>query len=129
MGNTDLKTVVHLYERCGTEGEREGLRTGFDGSLEVLRRVQLRPPVVAPIGEARSDTDIVLALAERLGLSGQFFGGSADAGHDHALSPAGLSVAQLLAVPEGVVVYGAATLEAHAVADGNGGCCHVNSSS
>ncbi|MEQ8396386.1 molybdopterin-dependent oxidoreductase [Thalassobaculum sp.] len=105
---------------AATSWEREGLRTGFDGSLEGLRRVQLRPAVVAPVGEARADTDIVLALAERLGLSGQFFDGSADAGHDHALSPAGLTVAQLRAAPEGVAVDGTAVLEAHAVADVDG---------
>ena len=46
-----------------TSWEREGLRTGFDGSLAGLRRVQLRPAVIAPVGEARSDTDIVLGLA------------------------------------------------------------------
>ena len=51
---------------ASTSWEREGLRTGFDSSLAGLRLVQLRPPVVAPVGEARSDTDIVLGLAARL---------------------------------------------------------------
>ncbi len=97
-----------------TSWEREGLRTGFDASLEGLRRVQLRPPVIAPVGEARPDTDIVLGLAEQLGLSSRLFGGSADAGHDHALSRTGISVERLRAVPEGVVVDGSVPLEAHA---------------
>lgn len=100
---------------AATSWEREGLRTGFDASLEGLRRVQLRPAAIAPVGEARSDTDIVLALADRLGLSERFFGGSADAGHDHALAPAGLSVAELRASPEGVTLPGTVVLEAHAV--------------
>jgi len=105
---------------AATSWEREGLRTGFDSSLEGLRRVQLRPPVVAPVGEARSDTDIVLGLAERLGMADRFFGGDADRGHDEALATAGLSVAQLRDHPEGIVVPGAVTLEVHAVPDGNG---------
>ncbi len=35
---------------AATSWEREGLRTGFDASLEGLRRVQLRPAVIAPLG-------------------------------------------------------------------------------
>lgn len=103
---------------AATSWEREGLRTGFDASLEGLRRVQLRPPVIPPVGEARSDTDIVLGLAGRLGLSEALFGGSADRGHDHALAPAGLTVERLRATPEGIVVEGSVKLEAHAAADG-----------
>lgn len=105
---------------AATSWEREGLRTGFDASLEGLRRVQLRPPVIAPVGEARSDTDIVLALAERLGLSDRLFGGSADRGHDHALSAAGLTVERLRAAPAGVMVDGTVALEAHAAAGPDG---------
>ncbi|MEQ9331082.1 molybdopterin-dependent oxidoreductase [Thalassobaculum sp.] len=105
---------------AATSWEREGLRTGFDSSLEGLRRVQLRPPVVAPVGEARSDTDIVLGLADRLGLSDLFFGGSADAGHDRVLADTGLTVAALRASPEGLAVGGEAVLEAHAAADADG---------
>ena len=89
---------------AATSWEREGLRTGFDTSLEALRRVQLRPAVVAPVGEAKSDTDIVIALAQRLGMDEQFFGGRVDAGHDCVLAPAGLSVAQLRAAPGGVTL-------------------------
>lgn len=105
---------------AATSWEREGLRTGFDTSLEGLRRVQLRPPVIAPVGEARPDTDIVLALAGRLGLSDRFFGGSADGGHDHVLSAAGLTVERLRATPEGVVVAGSVALQAHAAAGPDG---------
>lgn len=106
---------------AATSWEREGLRTGFDASLEGMRQVQLRPAVIAPVGEARSDTDIVLALAERLGLSDAFFGGDADAGHDHVLASAGLSVERLRASPEGVTVPGRVALGAYAGADEDGG--------
>ena len=96
-----------------TSWEREGLRTGFDASLEGMRRVQLRPAVIAPLGEARSDIAIVLALAERLGLSGLMFDGDVDKGHDHVLAPAGLDVAALRAKPEGVTVAGHVPLRAY----------------
>lgn len=107
---------------AATSWEREGLRAGFDTSLASLKRVQLRPAVVAPIGEARSDTDIVLGLAERLGLRDQFFNLSADAGHDAVLAPAGLTVAQLRATPGGVELKGEVPLKAYAreVDDGHG---------
>jgi anaerobic selenocysteine-containing dehydrogenase len=98
-----------------TSWEREGLRPGFDTSLEGLRRVQLRPPVIAPVGEARADTDIVIGLAERLGLADKFFDGSADRGHDAVLKGAGLTVAQLRQRPEGIELDSTVPLEAHAL--------------
>jgi anaerobic selenocysteine-containing dehydrogenase len=103
-----------------TSWEREGLRPGFDTSLAGLRRVQLRPPVIAPVGEARSDTDIVLALAERLSLAEKFFGGSADRGHDTVLEGAGLTVAQLRRHPEGIELDSSVPLEAHALPAAHG---------
>ena len=48
--------------------EREGLQDRLRVSLEAQSLVQLRPAVVEPRGEARSDTEIVFDLAERLGL-------------------------------------------------------------
>lgn len=105
---------------AATSWEREGLRTGFDASLEGLRRVQLRPAVVKPVGEARSDTDIVLALAGRLGLDDRLLAGGADAGHDHVLADTGLTVADLRNRPEGVAVDGRVPLEAHAAAGPDG---------
>jgi len=96
-----------------TSWEREGLRTGFDVSLCGQRRVQLRPAVIAPLGQARSDTDIVLGLAKNLGLAESFFGCDADRGHDSVLAPAGLSVARLRDAPAGVEVDGEVALDAH----------------
>ena len=96
---------------ASTSWEREGLRPGFDASLEGLRRVQLRPAALPPLGEARSDTEIALGLAERLGLSELMFGGDVDAGHAHQLAPSGVTLDQLRAQPEGVVVEGEVPLE------------------
>ncbi|WP_193180027.1 molybdopterin-containing oxidoreductase family protein [Nisaea sediminum] len=91
---------------AATSWEREGLRNGFDASLEGMRKVQLRPAAIAPVGEARSDTDIVLELSRRLGLAETMFDCDADKGHDHMLAPAGLDVATLRAEPEGVTLDG-----------------------
>jgi anaerobic selenocysteine-containing dehydrogenase len=96
-----------------TSWEREGLRTGFDASLDGMRKVQLRPAVVAAQGEARSDTDIAMALAARLGLNADMFNGSVDAGHAHILAPSGIDLETLRANPEGVVVETSVALRAY----------------
>jgi anaerobic selenocysteine-containing dehydrogenase len=103
-----------------TSWEREGLRVGFDANLDSLRRVQLRPPVIAPIGSSRSDVDIVLALAKRLGFQQQFFDCDADRGHDTLLAPSGLSVGKLRAVPEGIEVASSVPVSAYAQLDADG---------
>ncbi len=84
--------------------EREGLRVGFEISAEAQQLVQLRPRVVEPRGEARSDNRIIFDLAERLGLGEHFWGGDEDAANDHLLAPSGLTVAQLRGAPGGVRV-------------------------
>lgn len=98
-----------------TSWEREGLRTGFDGSLDGLRHVQLRPPVVAPVGEARSDTDIAMGLAKALGLGDRMFDLDADRGHDAVLARTGLTVEMLRRSPQGITVDGAAPLDAQSI--------------
>jgi anaerobic selenocysteine-containing dehydrogenase len=82
--------------------EREGLRVGFGPTLEGEAHIQLRPPVVAPRGEARSDTWIACELGRRLGLADQLFGGDVDAGHRHHLAPSGVTLEALRAQPGGV---------------------------
>ncbi len=84
--------------------EREGLQAGFMVGEAAERRVQLRPAVVAPRGESRSDTDIVFALAERLGLGERFFAGDVEAGLRHQLEPSGLTPESLRAAPRGIDV-------------------------
>ncbi|HEX2856266.1 MAG TPA: molybdopterin-dependent oxidoreductase [Propionibacteriaceae bacterium] len=84
--------------------EHEALRVGFEISQEAVGRVQLRTPVQPPAGEARSDQEIIFALACRLGLSDRFFGGDMDAGWRHQLAPSGVSLEELRRHPEGVQV-------------------------
>jgi anaerobic selenocysteine-containing dehydrogenase len=84
--------------------EREGVRVGFGPTHAGERHVQLRRAVVAPRGEARSDTWIASELARRLGFGDRFFGGDEDAGHDFMLQPTGLTVKALRERPEGISV-------------------------
>ena len=96
-----------------TSWEREGLRTGFDASLEGLRRVQLRPAVIPRVGAARSDTEIALELARRLGLADAMFDCDPDRGHAHVLAPSGVTLEALRAAPEGVTLPGEVPLHAY----------------
>lgn len=80
-----------------TPWEREALRVGFDISEEAANLIQLRPRMVAPRGEARSDMEIVFELACRLGFGAQFFDGDIEAAWNHVLSPLGVTVADLRA--------------------------------
>jgi anaerobic selenocysteine-containing dehydrogenase len=82
--------------------EREGLKIGFDISSEAQSRVQLRPPVVPPPGEARPDTEIIFALAQRLGFGAEFWDGDIDASYRHQLAPIGIGLEELRASPGGV---------------------------
>jgi anaerobic selenocysteine-containing dehydrogenase len=84
--------------------EREGLRVGFGPTHAGERHIQLRPAVVPPRGEARSDIWIASELARRLGFGDRFFGGDEDAGHDFMLAPSGVTVKALRERPAGVSV-------------------------
>lgn len=84
--------------------EAEGLKVGFEISERAQSLVQLRRPVSPPRGEARSDIQIVFALATRLGLGEHFWEGDVDAGWRHQLAPSGVTLEQLRAEPEGVTV-------------------------
>ena len=82
--------------------EREALRIGFGISTRAQEWVQLRPQMVSSRAESRSDSDIVFALASRLGLRSEFFDGSIERGWNAMLEPLGLDVEQLRASPEGI---------------------------
>ena len=82
--------------------EREALKVGFEITQEAAELVQLRQRMVPPLEQARPDYAIAFDLACRLGHAEAFFGGSIEAGWNHQLAPAGLTVADLRARPEGV---------------------------
>ena len=81
--------------------EAEALMVGFEVSEEAQSLVQLRRPLVPPRGQARSDLQIVFALATRLGLGDKFWGGDIDAALRHQLEPSGVTLEQLRAEPAG----------------------------
>lgn len=82
--------------------ERESLRVGFEITAEAQELIQLRQKIIPPVGESRSDMQIVFDLATRMGMEKDFFGGDIDAALDHQLKPTGVTVAQLRQSPEGI---------------------------
>ncbi len=84
--------------------EREALKIGFEVSADAQALVQLRPRVVEPRGEARSDTQIVFDLACRLGLGAHFWDGDIEAAYRYQLHPSSVSLDALRENPSGVRV-------------------------
>ena len=84
--------------------ETEALRLGFEVSQQAQSHVQLRRPVSAPRGEARSDLQIVFALAARLGLGEHFWHGDIEAAWRHQLGPSGLTLEELREQPRGITL-------------------------
>jgi anaerobic selenocysteine-containing dehydrogenase len=82
--------------------EHEALLPFFEIAEETMNWTQLRPAVATPVGESRSDIEIIFDLAKRLGLSEQFFNDDLDAGWNHQLAPAGITVEQLRKHPVGL---------------------------
>jgi anaerobic selenocysteine-containing dehydrogenase len=100
--------------------ECEALKIGFDVSLEAQSLVQLRPPIVPPCGECRSDTQIVFDLACRLGLGDSFWHGDIEAAYEHQLTPSGITLQNLRAAPGGLRVALKPRYAKHASVDANG---------
>ncbi|MFJ7271049.1 molybdopterin-dependent oxidoreductase [Streptomyces sp. NPDC099050] len=84
--------------------EHEALRFGFEVGHRAQEQVQLRPRMVEPQGESRSDTEFVFDLACRLGMGADFFGGDIEAAWNWQLEPLGLTVEELRRRPGGVRV-------------------------
>jgi len=84
--------------------ERDALRIGFEITQEAAETIQFRRKVLEPLGQSRADHEIVMALATRLGMAAQFFGGDIEAGWNDQLAPLGLTVDDLRGTPDGVRV-------------------------
>jgi anaerobic selenocysteine-containing dehydrogenase len=82
--------------------ECEALRVGFEINEDAQSHVQLRQAIVAPPGQARSDTDFIFDLAVRLGLGDDFWNGDVHAAYRYQLDPSGITLAQLRAEPLGL---------------------------
>ena len=77
--------------------------TGFEhgGYIVQGRRVAVRRPIIEPLGEARSDWDIAIALAQRLGY-GERYPRSIDEMLDWAFEGTGVDLDLLRRQPEGI---------------------------
>ncbi|MBM2806059.1 MAG: molybdopterin oxidoreductase [Deltaproteobacteria bacterium] len=82
--------------------EREALLPSFEIAEDTLSWAQLRPAVAKPVGESRSEVEIIFDLANRMGLSQHFFDGDIEAAYAHQLAPSGLTTKQLRANPVGM---------------------------
>lgn len=84
--------------------EREALKIGFEIDAQAVEHVQLRQAVVPPYAEARTDYDVVIELARRLGHDEAFFGATIEAGWAHQLAPSGVTLGSLRENPGGLRV-------------------------
>lgn len=113
-------TFADLLLPASTCWEHEALLTSSDATEDTMKWLQLRPAAAKPVGESRSDIEIIFDLAERLELSEQFFNGDLDAGWNHHLAPAGLSVDRLRRQTRGLRSGAQTRYMKHAEADGAG---------
>ena len=68
-------TFADLLLPANTCWEHEALLPFFEIAEDTMNWAQLRPAVAKPVGESRSDAEIIFDLAKRLGLAEQFFDG------------------------------------------------------
>lgn len=101
---TPTSREADLLLPAASAWERTGLQAGFAVNPEADQWLQLRPAVVPPRGESRSDTEIVFQLADRLGLGECFFNGKIEDGLRHVLEPTGITLETLRANPRGIRV-------------------------
>jgi anaerobic selenocysteine-containing dehydrogenase len=113
--------LADLILPSATCWEREALLPSFEMAEDTLNWAQLRPAVVKPLHESRSDAEIIFDLAKRLGLSEQFFGGDIDAGFAYQLVPSEISVQQLRQNPTGLRSNARTRHEKHAKIDSRTG--------
>jgi len=66
--------------------------------------IRLRPEVIPPRHECRSDMDIIFDLAKRLGMGGHFWNGDVEPGFNYQYDPSGITVADLKKHPDGICV-------------------------
>ncbi|WP_370979550.1 molybdopterin-dependent oxidoreductase [Agaribacterium sp. ZY112] len=99
--NDSAKHADLILPACSA-WEREGLSVGFQTDQQSESHIQLRPQLVPPQGESKSDTAIVFALAKALGLKHDFFNGDIEQAIDAHLETTGLSLYDLRAKPQGI---------------------------
>ena len=101
--NPTANTADYLLP-ANSAWEREGLRVGFGISAEAQSLVQLRPAMIEPVGESRSDYWIAAEIAKRVGIGSALFDGDLTRAHNYMLAPSGISVKDLRTAPEGLKI-------------------------
>ena len=99
---TPTARYADVFLPVNTSWERRALRVGFEMDEAAQSHVQYRHPVLESRGESRSDEWIAFALAERLGLSDQFWNGDADAAYHEMLEPTGITLEDLMQAERGI---------------------------
>ena len=94
--------LADLLLPASTCWEHEALLPFSEIAEDTMNWAQLRPTIARPVGESRSDIDIIFTLAQRLNLTEQFFGGDLEAAFAHQLAPSQLSPQQLRQSPVGL---------------------------
>ena len=99
--------------------EMSNLNNDFRHRPKARVHVQYRSAVVEPLAERRSDTWIIFQLAQRLGMSDQFWNGDVDSAYAYELSQSGFSLKQLKDSPGGVTMPATARFQKY-TAEQNG---------
>ena len=99
---TPTARYADVFLPVNTSWERRALRVGFEMDEAAQSHVQYRHPVLESRGESRSDEWIAFALAERLGLSSQFWDGDTDAAYREILEPTGITLEDLMQAERGI---------------------------
>ena len=86
--DTPTRAFADVSLPAATHLERESLIIGGD-------KVRYRPNVVQPRGNAKADADIMFALAEKLGLKDNFWGGDIKASFEERLNLSGYKLDDL----------------------------------
>ena len=84
--------------------EFEALKIGFEISPEAQGHVQLRPALLPPLGDSRSDMWIAFQLGIRLGFADLFFHGDIEQAFAYQLAAIPTDIGELRAKPGGVRV-------------------------
>jgi anaerobic selenocysteine-containing dehydrogenase len=84
-------TFADLILPASTCWEHEALLPFSEIAEDTMAWAQLRPAAAKPVGESRSDTEIIFDLAKRLDLGTAFFAGDIEVALDYQLAPSGLT--------------------------------------
>jgi anaerobic selenocysteine-containing dehydrogenase len=75
--------------------------------------IRLIEPAIEPLGESRSEWEIIAGLARRLGIGDEFWDGDFNKCFNYILDPSGITVDDLKKHPEGIEYPGTSRPEKH----------------